>query len=272
MSKQVKRKRDAEESVKKAEKELSDDESSSSVEECPYVSKDKEEEEDESSSGSEEVEDEEAVSFYKKQGSKKPAVATREGMVYRRGRYLSSRGKKEPQSFKAWKESSYKPALKGGRPGRGGGPHQKGRRLKLEEQGYENIESVELNGRYPDMRKQIGEDEDGEPLYEYVEVGKMNLDGTPCARELTKLKDSVKALKPGERMTFVANDGRSVSYPYGTKPSQMDELSGPKKSAEQRDKDCEAVAKEMGTLKQSKKVKVEAEAESESEDEAVQED
>lgn len=272
MSKQLKKKSDAKATVKKADAELSDDESSSSVGSCPYASKSDSESsssESESESSSEsEVDDAEALKFFKKQGSSKPNVATHDGMLYRRGRYLAAKEKSgaKAQSFKEWKKSSYETAVKGGRPGRGGGPHQKARRMKLEQQGYENIETVELNGRYPDMRKEIGTDKKGQPLYEYVEVGIMNLDGKPCSRELTKLKDSVQVLKPKEKITFVGNDGRKVTYNHGTKPSEMDKKHGPRKTAEKREQDCDNVAEEMGTKKEpaKKKQKITPKSESES--------
>jgi hypothetical protein len=184
----------------------------------------------------------EAVEFLKKTPVReKPKADSPSGEKYRWGRY-ASRPSGRKQSFAEWRKSSFEPAKKGGRPGRGGGPPQKGRRQQLaRDEGYENIESVALGDRYPDMRKQIG---DG--TYEYVEVGKMNLDGIPCAREAVKLKEEIPHLDEGEKLTFVGSDGRRVTYKSGESADMVDNRAAESMTAEERTKAEKAIVKEMG--------------------------
>jgi len=69
------------------------------------------------------------------------------------------------------------------RPGRPGGSQQVAARQALASEGFQNVENVELGGRYPDMVRYA----DGR--IDYLEVGEMLQSGMPSARERTKLAD-----------------------------------------------------------------------------------
>jgi hypothetical protein len=185
-----------------------------------------------------------AVEFYQDTPAKdKPKISDPEGEKYRWGRYAADKAPAKRKPFAEWRKTAFNPAKKGGRPGRAGGPAQKGRRLKLErEEGFENVENVQLGDHFPDMRK---EHDDG--TTEYVEVGKMNLNGTPCAREANKLKEEIPHLDEGDQLTFVANDGRRVTYDAGDSPNVVDTTAAETITSAQRKKAEEGVAKEMDT-------------------------
>ncbi|MBO1346694.1 MAG: hypothetical protein EBE86_004530 [Hormoscilla sp. GUM202] len=65
--------------------------------------------------------------------------------------YQASKQQADILSFETWKERHFNPAAQGGRPGRPGGSQQVAARQALASEGFQNVENVELGGRYPDM-------------------------------------------------------------------------------------------------------------------------
>jgi hypothetical protein len=122
---------------------------------------------------------------------------------------------KEPLPFEVWKSRYYDTLAEGGRPGRPGGPVQRGTRLQLEIiEGWRNVENVKLGNNYPDMVNPKPNDKGGT---DYIEVGKMTLDGKPVAREREKLAQEILALGENDTLTFIdeADPARRITYRRG---------------------------------------------------------
>lgn len=134
---------------------------------------------------------------------------------YRKQVHDSGRGPEEVLSFEEWRKSHFEAAERGGRPGRPGGPEQVAmKRYLAENEGVQQVENVELGGRYPDgirPNSQGGND--------YFEVGEMLQSGVPEARERVKLQDQVDVLGPNDTITFVhkTDSTKRVTYRKGHK-------------------------------------------------------
>lgn len=145
---------------------------------------------------------------------KKPAYGEPGAAEWRYQRYAAKKWAKgeNPLPFEEWKSQHYDPAEKGGRPGRSGGPEQVKAKAELAKEGVQQVENVELGGRYPDgVRPNAAGGTD------YFEVGKMNNNGLPEARERLKIADEIPALGPNDTVTFVdKNDiSRRITYRPG---------------------------------------------------------
>jgi Domain of unknown function (DUF4157) len=134
---------------------------------------------------------------------------------YQEYAYKQSLEGKTPKPPDKWYDENFLPSYRGDRPGRFGGPQQvKAKAELLAKEGIQPVENVELGGRYPDgisPRKNPAGGRD------YYEVGTMNENGLPQARERTKLADEIPALGPNDTVTFVDknNIGRRITYRPG---------------------------------------------------------
>ena len=141
-----------------------------------------------------------------------PGAAKWRYQRYRYDQYLAGKQQEEILSFATWKERHFNPAALGGRPGRPGGSEQVAARQVLASQGFQNVENVELGGRYPDM---VRYNPDGST--DYLEVGEMLQNGMPSARERTKLADEIPALGENDTVTFIdkMDITRRITYRRG---------------------------------------------------------
>jgi hypothetical protein len=141
-----------------------------------------------------------------------PGAAEWRYQRYKYDQYEAGKQQEEILSFDSWKERYFNPALLGGRPGRPGGSNQVAARQALASQGFQNVENVELGGRYPDMVKY---NPDG--ITDYLEVGEMLQNGLPSARERVKLADEILALGENDTVTFIDKTDitRRITYRRG---------------------------------------------------------
>jgi hypothetical protein len=141
-----------------------------------------------------------------------PGAAEWRYQRYKYDQYEVGKQLEEILSFDSWKERYFNPALLGGRPGRPGGSNQVAARQALASEGFQNVENVELGGRYPDMVKY---NPDGST--DYLEVGEMLQNGLPSARERVKLADEISALGENDTVTFVDKTDitRRITYRRG---------------------------------------------------------
>ena len=141
-----------------------------------------------------------------------PSAAAWRYQRYKYDQYLAGKQQEEILSFDTWKERHFNPAALGGRPGRPGGSQQVAARQVLATQGFQNVENVELGGRYPDM---VRYNPDGST--DYLEVGEMLQNGMPSARERTKLVDEIPALGENDTVTFIdkMDISRRITYRRG---------------------------------------------------------
>jgi hypothetical protein len=132
---------------------------------------------------------------------------------YRAEAIAAGRDDSQLLSFEVWRERYFIPALEGGRPGRPGGLDQRQTREALETQeGWRNVENVELGGHYPDM---IRPNSNGG--MDYAEVGIMLQNGLPEARERAKLAEEIASLGPNDIIVFVdrSDPNRRIVYRFG---------------------------------------------------------
>ena len=131
---------------------------------------------------------------------------------YKYDRYLAEKQLQDILPFETWKERYFDPAAQGGRPGRPGGFNQVAARQSLVSDGFQNVENVELGGRYPDL---VRYNVDGST--DYLEVGEMLQNGMPEARERVKLADEIPALRKSDTVTFVdkMDTSRRITYRRG---------------------------------------------------------
>ncbi len=117
---------------------------------------------------------------------------------YKYEQYQSGKQQENILSFEIWKERYFDPALLGGRPGRPGGSEQVAARQALSSEGFQNVENVEVGGRYPDLVRY-----NPDSSIDYAEVGEMLQNGMPQARERAKLANEISALGENDTVTFV---------------------------------------------------------------------
>lgn len=117
---------------------------------------------------------------------------------YKYDQYQAGKSQEDILSFETWKERYFNPAAQGGRPGRPGGREQVAARQALINEGFQNVENVELGGRYPDMVRY-----NANGSIDYVEVGEMLQNGMPEARERIKIAEEILALGENDTVTFV---------------------------------------------------------------------
>ncbi len=141
-----------------------------------------------------------------------PGAANWRYQRYKYEQYQAGKQQEDILSFETWKERYFDPALLGGRPGRPGGSSQVAARQALEAEGFQNVENVELGGRYPDL---VRYNPDGS--IDYAEVGEMLQNGMPQARERAKLKSEISALGENDTVTFVdkMDITRRITYRRG---------------------------------------------------------
>jgi hypothetical protein len=137
---------------------------------------------------------------------------------YQRYRYRQSQAgvpAEEIPSFDEWKPRNYDTAAGGGRPGRRGGAEQVGAKEQLTaEEGIRETENVKLGENYPDG---VRPEPNANGGTDYFEVGKMNKNGLPEARERAKLANEVAALGEHDTVSFVdkTNISRRITYRRG---------------------------------------------------------
>ncbi|MEU1587018.1 hypothetical protein [Micromonospora sp. NPDC005710] len=142
---------------------------------------------------------------------------------WRYQRYLhrahgKGKGPNDVLPFEAWKQTSYDPAVRGGRPGRRGGPDQVAAKQHLTEHyGVQEVENVKLGSHYPDgIRPNAAGGTD------YFEVGAMTQGGLPESRERVKLANELPALGDNDSLQFVdkmnPDEDRWLKYADGDDP------------------------------------------------------
>lgn len=131
---------------------------------------------------------------------------------YQYDQYQAGKQQGDILPFETWKKLYFNPAAQGGRPGRPGGSDQVAARQALASEGFQNVENVELGGRYPDM---VRYNADGST--DYLEVGEMLQNGMPEARERVKIADEILSLGENDTVTFVSkmNITRRITYRMG---------------------------------------------------------
>lgn len=141
-----------------------------------------------------------------------PGAANWRYQRYKYEQYQAGKQQEDILSFETWKERYFDPALLGGRPGRPGGSSQVAARQALSSEGFQNVENVELGGRYPDL---VRYNPDGS--IDYAEVGEMLQNGMPQARERAKLANEISALGENDTVTFVdkMDITRRITYRRG---------------------------------------------------------
>jgi hypothetical protein len=148
----------------------------------------------------------------------KPPLEAPEAARWRYERYLHDQhvaGKQpsEVLDFEKWKSTYFDPVVKGGRPGRAGGPAQVSTRQQLAlEEGYINSESTRLGGRVVDMYKP-----NAQGGIDYVEVDSILQKGLPRAAMREKLKVEIRALERNDTLLIVdkENPFRRILYRFG---------------------------------------------------------
>jgi len=146
----------------------------------------------------------------------KPRISEAGAAEWRYQRYQHEQAAKgrtpaEILSQDEWIERYFNPTAAGGRPGRIGGPEQVAAKTVLRDEGIRIVENVQLGGRYPDGIRARPNALGGT---DYFEVGRMLKNGLPEARERVKLVDELRALRPGDTVTFVDRGSpvRRVTY------------------------------------------------------------
>ncbi|HEY0641231.1 MAG TPA: hypothetical protein VGD67_26685 [Pseudonocardiaceae bacterium] len=149
----------------------------------------------------------------------KPPFGEAGAAEWRYERYRYTMGKKGKSAadclpFPQWRDTHYKAAAAGGRPGRRGGAQQVAAKEQLTTEGVQEVENVRLGGRFPDGVATKPNAAGGKA---YFEVGKMLQSRMPEARERTKLQDQINALGPSDTITFVSkeNPGDRITYRAG---------------------------------------------------------
>jgi hypothetical protein len=153
----------------------------------------------------------------------KPAIDAPNAAEWRYQRYLYKKflkGVTDPEKVlqpDEWYRRHFEPSQKGGRPGRPGGEEQVTAKKKLAAEGIRIVENVELGGRFPDG---IDPKPNAAGGRNYYEVGKMLKSGIPEARERVKIADEIKAMGPGDTVTFVDKTDvtKRVTYAKGSTP------------------------------------------------------
>ncbi|MFY0578726.1 hypothetical protein ACN28S_34525 [Cystobacter fuscus] len=143
---------------------------------------------------------------------------------YNRYRHNEFTRKKKTRSelldFETYKKLHFNAAAKGGRPGRGGGSDQVRTRRELEEEGFTNVETVSLNGKYVDLIR----NDNASGGTDYVEVDSILKKGTPIKRLRDKLKIELGAIKEGDKLIYVdkSDSSKRIIYEYGENPDVID--------------------------------------------------
>jgi hypothetical protein len=122
--------------------------------------------------------------------------------------------------FERWKSAYFDPVVKGGRPGRSGGPAQVATRQSLAtEEGYINSETKKLGDKAVDMYRPnaLGGTD-------YVEVDGILQNGLPKAAMRDKLKAELRALGQDDTLLIVDKQdaSRRILYRAGEPPEVID--------------------------------------------------
>jgi hypothetical protein len=134
----------------------------------------------------------------------KPGLGDVGAAEWRYQRYVFSRYQQgaeatEIMDYNAWRARYFDTVAAGGRPGRGGGSPQVATRQALTEEGYRNVENVQLGkGNFVDM---VAKNDHGGT--DFVEVDDVLKRGVPPARMRTKLAEEIAALGPNDTLLYV---------------------------------------------------------------------
>ena len=139
---------------------------------------------------------------------------------YRHDQYTAGKAPAEVLDFERWKSAYFDPVVKGGRPGRPGGPAQVAtRQLLAAEEGYINSETRKLGDKVVDMYKPnaLGGTD-------YVEVDGLLQNGLPKAAMRDKLKAELRALGQDDTLLIVdkQDPSRRILYRSGERPEIVD--------------------------------------------------
>ena len=109
--------------------------------------------------------------------------------------------------------------VRGGRPGRSGGPAQVATRQRLTEEGYVNTESKKLGENFVDLYRP-----NPSGGIDYVEIDEMLKSGIPRADVRAKLKKELTHLGENDTLLFVdkTDPSKRILYRFGDDPSVVD--------------------------------------------------
>jgi hypothetical protein len=155
----------------------------------------------------------------------KPPLDAPEAALWRYERYVYDQhaaGKQpgEVLDFERWKSTYFDSVVKGGRPGRAGGPSQVATRQQLAtEEGYINSESTRLGDKVVDMYRS-----NAQGGIDYVEVDSILQNGLPRAAMREKLKVELRALERNDTLLIVdkAEPVKRILYRFGEDASVVD--------------------------------------------------
>jgi len=154
-----------------------------------------------------------------KPGIEEPGAAQWRYQRYLHEQHAAGKQPDEILDFEKWKPAYFDPALRGGRPGRPGGPAQVATRQSLTEEGYINTESKRLGENFVDLYRP-------NPAggVDYVEVDEMLKSGVPRADVRAKLKKELAHLSENDTLLFVdkADPSKRIQYRFGEDPSVVD--------------------------------------------------
>jgi hypothetical protein len=137
--------------------------------------------------------------------------------------YDQHAGGKQPGEvldFERWKSTYFDSVVKGGRPGRAGGPSQVATRQQLAtEEGYINSESTRLGDKVVDMYRS-----NAQGGIDYVEVDSILQNGLPRAAMREKLKVELRALGRNDTLLIVDKEEplKRILYRFGEDASVVD--------------------------------------------------
>jgi hypothetical protein len=155
----------------------------------------------------------------------KPPLDAPEAARWRYERYVYDQhaaGKRpgEVLDFEKWKSTYFDSVVKGGRPGRAGGPSQVAtRQLLATEEGYINSESTRLGDKVVDMYRS-----NAQGGIDYVEVDSILQNGLPRAAMREKLKVELRALGQNDTLLIVDKEEpvKRILYRFGEDASVVD--------------------------------------------------
>jgi hypothetical protein len=154
-----------------------------------------------------------------KPGLEEPGAAQWRYQRYLHEQHAAGKQPHEILDFRKWKPVYFDPALKGGRPGRPGGPAQVATRQSLTEEGFINTESKRLGENFVDLYRP-----NAAGGVDYVEVDEMLKSGIPRADVRAKLKKELAHLEKNDTLLFVdkAEPSKRILYRFGEAPSIVD--------------------------------------------------
>jgi len=154
-----------------------------------------------------------------KPGIEEPGAAQWRYQRYLHEQHAAGKQPEEVLDFEKWKPAYFEPALRGGRPGRPGGPAQVAARQSLTEEGYINTESKRLGENFVDLYRP-----NASGGVDYVEVDELLKSGVPRADVRAKLKKELAHLGENDTLLFVdkADPAKRILYRFGEEPSVVD--------------------------------------------------